>query len=500
MSSPIHPPNLCYAFAPWLWVGAYPGGGDAGLLHAHMRWFAAQQIRIFIDLTAPSDDLPAYTTLLAQHFPHMTRLAFPINDDDIPSPPQMLAILDALHDAHEAGHTVYLHSWRGFGRTSMVVACWLIRQGYTATDALAILASIPALSRQRVPSYQVQIDFVMRWTEPDDPTAAYWRRLRNVFRGAFIGGAIGDAIGLTNELCFAPHIRTMDGIVGGGIFAVEPGTWTDDTSLMLCVADSLIAQHGFDANDQATRFVRWWRDGYLACGGRTYDIGNVTTMALFHYMQTGNPYSQVTSEHAAGTGAMIRMVPLGLCFATQPTALVAYATRGSLITHAAPSAVCVSQLIALMAARALFCTDKQQLFAEAWPCAPLHDAVYPVMAGSYRTLHPPQIINSTYVVRTLESVLWSLWHHDSYRSGVLALANLGGRSGAACTTYGQIAGAWYGEAAIPVQWIHQIHRRDEILWYAEMLLRTAWRWLMPQPQMTHLFEQPPSKDGATHSE
>lgn len=483
----MHPPNLCYAFAPWLWAGAYPGSGDATLFHQHMQWLDAHKIVTIIDLTAPSDDLPEYATALVHHYPHMMRIAFPITDDDIPSPPHMLAILDALQTAYDAGHFVYLHSWRGLGRTSMVLACWLIRQGHTASAALATLAAIPALNRQQIPRYQVQIDFVMRWQEPQAATAAYWRRLRRTFRGVFMGSAVGDALGVTNELCSPAQVRTIDGIMGGGIFDVAPGVWTDDTSLMLCVADSLITQQGFDAHDQASRFVRWWRDGYLACGGRTYDIGNVTAMALFHFIQTGHPYSQVTSEHAAGTGAMIRMAPIGLYYATQPAALIEYAKRSSQITHAAASAISASQIIAILVARALCGVDKPQLFTDVWPCAPVHAAVQSVLAGSYRVLQPPQILNSTYVVRTLESVLWSLWHHAGFADGILALANLGGRSGAACVAYGQIAGALYGEEAIPAAWRLQIQRCDEIVWYAELLLRTAWRWLEQPPVADVLF-------------
>lgn len=487
----MSPPTLCYTLQPWLWAGSYLGNGNLSQLSEHIAWLQNQHITHIIDLTAPSDELPRYADTLALQAPQITRLSFPINDGDISSPPHMLAILDALSAAEHANHVVYVHCWRGTGRTGMVLACWLMRHGYTAAAALAQLAQIPEIRGLPIPAYQVQIDFVMRWQEPDAVVAQRWRRIRAVFRGTLFGGAVGDALGISNELRNGPAIQQINDIVGGGIFGVAPGTWTDDTSLMLCVADSLIEQQGFDAHDQANRFVRWWRDGYLACGGRTYDIGNVTTMALFHYMQTGIPQSKVTSDHAAGTGALIRMAPLGLFYAAHPNELVEYAKRSSMITHAAPTAVHAGQLVALMIARALYCTDKDQLVLNQWWCEPLDPAVAEVMSGSYRYRQPPDIHNSTHVVRTLEAVMWSMWRHDSYVDGVLQLANLGAMSGAACTTYGQIAGAFYGEAAIPPHWIARLQRHDEIAWFAEMLLRVAWRSFVSQAEPKELFARRP---------
>lgn len=480
-------PTLCFLLTPWLWVGSYIGGDDARV-RAHLDWMQSHQISLVIDLTAPADELPSYAEMLAQEAPHIRRSPFPINDGDTPSPPQMLAIIDTLLAAHAQGTIVYLHSWRGIGRTAMVLTCWYISQGYTARDALAILAAVPQFRGNHLLGFHAQTDFVLRWQYPDAHTAAHWRRLRAAFRGVCVGGAVGDAIGLTNELGGNANLQQMHTIVGGGIFDVPAGTWTDDTSLMLCVADSLIAQQGFDAHDQATRFVRWWRDGYLACHGRTYDIGNVTAMALFQYIQTGVPYSSVVTEQAAGTGAIIRVAPIGLYYAAHPHDVAEYAKLCSAITHAAPSAVYAAQVVATVVARALYYTDKETILRDAWVFHPLNAAIQEVVAGSYRVRQPPEIHNSTHVVRTLESALWGFWHHDTFADGVLALANLGGMSGAACTLYGQIAGALYGEAAIPAAWVAQLHRREEITWYAELLLRVAWR------SLTHTT--PPSEYGS----
>jgi ADP-ribosylglycohydrolase len=119
---------------------------------------------------------------------------------------------------------------------------------------------LPAYSPYVSPDFQVQIDFVYQWKEPDATTAIQWRRWRDVFRGALVGGAIGDAIGITNEHRI-PSIQPVTDIVGGGSFDIPAGYWSDDTAGMLCVATSLIAQHGFDAHDQAKRLLGLWRDG-----------------------------------------------------------------------------------------------------------------------------------------------------------------------------------------------------------------------------------------------
>ena len=102
--------------------------------------------------------------------------------------------------------------------------------------------------------------------------------------GALLGLAVGDALGTTLEFRprdSYPHIEDM---VGGGPFRLEPGQWTDDTSMALCLADSLLADGGLDQRDLMARFVRWWQCGERSATGRCFDIGNTTRAALQRFI------------------------------------------------------------------------------------------------------------------------------------------------------------------------------------------------------------------------
>ena len=100
-------------------------------------------------------------------------------------------------------------------------------------------------------------------------------------RGALIGLAVGDAVGTTVEFQRPGSFLPVTDMVGGGPFRLKPGEWTDDTSMALCLAESLIECRGFDARDQMTRYVRWWRHGHLSSTGRSFDIGKTTRDVLF---------------------------------------------------------------------------------------------------------------------------------------------------------------------------------------------------------------------------
>ena len=124
------------------------------------------------------------------------------------------------------------------------------------------------------------------------------------FEGCLLGLAAGDALGTSVEFKPRGSFTALNDMVGGGPFRLAPGQWTDDTSLALCLATSLMEKGYFDPVDQMTRYVRWWREGYLSSTGRCFDIGNTTAGALNRFVQTGQPASGSTSPRAAGNGSI----------------------------------------------------------------------------------------------------------------------------------------------------------------------------------------------------
>jgi len=100
------------------------------------------------------------------------------------------------------------------------------------------------------------------------------------FRGALLGMASGDAVGTTVEFKPRGTFAPVTDMVGGGPFNLKPGEWTDDTSMGLCLAASLVACRKFDATDQMYRYLKWRDEGYFSSTGRCFDIGGTTHEAL----------------------------------------------------------------------------------------------------------------------------------------------------------------------------------------------------------------------------
>ncbi|MDD4974659.1 MAG: ADP-ribosylglycohydrolase family protein, partial [Bacteriovorax sp.] len=109
--------------------------------------------------------------------------------------------------------------------------------------------------------------------------------LKTKFLGSFLGLAVGDALGAPIEFEVRDSYKVVTEMREGGPFDLKTGQWTDDTSLALCIAMSLIEKKSFDAEDIIKRFHRWFREGYMSCTGHCFDIGNTTKASLLRYEQ-----------------------------------------------------------------------------------------------------------------------------------------------------------------------------------------------------------------------
>lgn len=469
-------PRNSYQVAPGIWAGSYIGLPDKDDAPSQIMWLSHIGIRRIIDLTSHDDQLPSYTDILAEYAPHIIHEQYPIIDGSVPSEVQMVAILRAIDNARARNEGVYIHCWGGFGRTGMVVACWYKRQEHNGPAALKRVqhARNGIKSNRPSPDYSAQVGFVMRWQEPDEQDAVQWLRWRRRFRGAMLGAAIGDAMGVTNEMLDRASTTDLTQLVGGGICDIDPGGWTDDTAMLLCVSESLISKHGFDANDQMDRFVRWWRYGYMTCAGRTYDVGNTTRLALFAYIQTGDPFSGVQSSHSAGNGALSRVAPIGLYYATQTDMIDQVAAYSSMLTHATVHSIDACRYVAWLVSQFASGVSKNDALSAPWPYSALCDDIARIAQGGYRQRSIDQMDASSYVVDMLEIVLCALDTYDDFASGLRVLSSAGGLTTTSCTIYGALAGALYGDDAIPEQWRQALVQRDKIEWYAEELLRVSW--------------------------
>jgi ADP-ribosylglycohydrolase len=120
------------------------------------------------------------------------------------------------------------------------------------------------------------------------------------YRGSLLGLAAGDALGTTLEFEHPGSFTPITDMLGGGPFGLEPGQWTDDTSMALCLAESLVERRAFDPVDQLRRYCRWYREAHLSSTGHCFDIGNATRTALQQFEQTGEPFRGSTDPKTAG--------------------------------------------------------------------------------------------------------------------------------------------------------------------------------------------------------
>ena len=299
---------------------------------------------------------------------------------------------------------------------------------------------------------------------------------RDRFRGCLLGLAAGDALGTTLEFKRPGTFEPIGDMVGGGPFGLQPGQWTDDTSMALCLATSLLERGGFDATDQMQRYVRWWREGYLSSTGSCFDIGNTVSGALGRFMRHGDPYAGSTDPNSAGNGSLMRLAPVPMYFAGHAAEAIAMAADSSRTTHQAHEAVDACRYFAGLLIGALRGDDKDTLLSPRycpteglWEHDPLAEKIARVAAGSFKDRHPPDIKGTGYVVDALEAALWAFGRSDGFREGALLAVNLGDDADTTGAIYGQIAGAHYGAETIPPSWRAKLTMLTEITSLADHL-------------------------------
>ncbi len=299
---------------------------------------------------------------------------------------------------------------------------------------------------------------------------------RDRFRGCLLGLAAGDALGTTLEFKRPGTFQPVHDMIGGGPFGLKPGQWTDDTSMALCLAASLIERGGFDAKDQMNRYLRWYRDGYLSSTGDCFDIGNTVASALSRFRNTEEPYSGTTDEMSAGNGSLMRLAPVPMYFAGDAAEAIDRSADSSRTTHGAKEAVDSCRYFAGLLVGALKGVGKETLLAPhycpvegLWERSPLTDRIACIGGGSFKDRNPPAIKGTGYVVQSMEAALWALHKSQDFREGALLAVNLGDDADTTGAIYGQIAGAHYGAEAIPAEWRERLTMATKIASVADSL-------------------------------
>jgi len=371
----------------------------------------------------------------------------------------------AIRDRLRLGFDVLVHCKGGLGRAGTVAARLLVEFGESPSKAIDRVREARSLNAIETRS---QERYVARCTAAEEPlpcTTAESIQDRAI--GAFIGLAVGDAVGTTLEFRSRDKQARVEDMVGGGPFDLPAGSWTDDTTMALALADSLAASATLDCRDLMDRFVSWWQEGEYSCTGSCFDIGNTTRAALARYRRTGDPIAGSTDPRASGNGSLMRLAPVALRFWDDRALLDTTAAEQSRTTHGTEEAVDACRVFAELLSDAIAGTPRADLLAPRdFDGAP---AVQRIVGGSWRGRPRDEISSSGYVIDTLEAAIWSVARTADFRNAILLAANLADDADTVAAVTGQLAGALYGVSGIPDSWLDRLAWKDRLMDVAHCL-------------------------------
>ena len=285
-------------------------------------------------------------------------------------------------------------------------------------------------------------------------------------RGALVGLAVGDAVGTTNEFKVASTFEPITDMVGGGPFLLKPGQWTDDTSMALCLADSLLAKGHYDSFDVMERYQRWFSKGYRSSTDRCFDIGGQVRAALFDFEHEQRVPVTAERSNRAGNGAIMRLAPVVIAGFEhrEIREIVVTAGLSARETHYSVEAEAGTEVFAALLVGALLGWAPEHIINVGWAST---GPAFDEMAARVISTDPAERASwesetSGYIVHGLRLAVHGLLDFPSFKDATLAIANMGGDSDTNAAIYGQLGGAFYGIEAIPASWRSTLHQGEEI--------------------------------------
>lgn len=274
---------------------------------------------------------------------------------------------------------------------------------------------------------------------------------RDTFVGILLGLAVGDALGTTLE--FGPR-RSLDNLhtemIGGGVFRLAPGQWTDDTAMAVAMGRSIVQEAAFRPLSVLYEWSQWYKQGKHSCTGTCFDIGNATRSALDAFLQNPAVVPKVSAS-SLGNGTLMRLAPVVL-FASNEDEAESLAYEQSVLTHGEEAARATGSF-----GRLLFKKASNGFESGSVP----ED-----LANRQRD----QISSSGFYKDTLEAAMWAVGSTSSFEDAVVQAVNLGDDADTVGAVAGQLAGARYGESGIPKRWLEGLAWRDELRQLAESLI------------------------------
>lgn len=261
--------------------------------------------------------------------------------------------------------------------------------------------------------------------------------------GAYLGFAVGDALGATVEFMTPSEIRAQYGIhcrmIGGGWLKLRPGQVTDDTEMSLALGQSLIRTGGIDLRDVCDSFAAWLKSGPA-------DVGNTVRRGIRRYMTDGT-VSTPPNEGDGGNGACMRILPVALATLGHPDRYADWAVSQAHVTHNHPLSDAAAIGLGRMVHRLIggggvsACREETKALLAKHP------------QFRFERFRGPC---SAFIVDTMRTVLHAYFLSDSVRACITEAVNWGGDADTAGAMAGMLSGATYGASSIPDAWLKRL--------------------------------------------
>ena len=300
----------------------------------------------------------------------------------------------------------------------------------------------------------------------------------NKVLNGILGLCVGDALGVPVEFVSRRvlNLNPVKDMQGYGSHNQAPGTWSDDSSLTLCLAESLCK--GYDIYDIANKFHKWLYEGYWTATGEVFDVGGTTRMALGHIKKVRHPsLAGGRGEHDNGNGSLMRILPIAFYVKNMKNEKkFSIISEVSSITHGNIKSVIACSIYVEIAINLIKGQDIMDAYENMKPVILEYYKKYPELESFRRILYEDisdvqekEISSSGYVIDTLEASLWCCLNNSSYKEIVLKAINLGEDTDTTGAVAGGLAGLMFGVKNIPKKWLNVLARRDDIIELCEIL-------------------------------
>lgn len=300
--------------------------------------------------------------------------------------------------------------------------------------------------------------------------------MENLVKAGIFGVCIGDALGVPVEFKRREELKRfpVTTMLEFGSWNQPKGTWSDDSSLTLCLAEQLIK--GYDLEKIGESFVKWVKYGHWTAHGRLFDIGGTTRHSIARLIKGESArFSGNIFEEDNGNGSLMRILPLAFYLKEEENIEKVYQTvkEVSSITHGHFRSVFACFIYVIFAIELIKGKNKEEAYYHTQNMA-LKFAVYQgfnpkeiqlferILKNDISTFPEDEIKSSGYVLHSLEASLWCFMNAESYSESVLKAVNLGEDTDTTGAITGGIAGIYYGFENIPAEWIEVLVRKDDI--------------------------------------